>query len=27
VPKGRWTVEYTLRLDNAGTFLLPATRV
>ena len=27
VPKGSWTVEYTLRLNNPGTFLLPATRV
>ena len=27
VPKGRWTVEYTLRLSNPGTFQLPATRV
>ncbi|MGE0484582.1 MAG: alpha-2-macroglobulin [Gammaproteobacteria bacterium] len=27
VPKGRWTVEYTVRLDNPGTFVLPATRV
>ena len=27
VPKGRWTVEYTLRLDNPGTFQLPATHV
>ena len=27
VPKGRWTVEYTLRLNNPGTFQLPATRV
>ncbi len=27
VPKGSWTVEYTLRLNNAGTFLKPATRV
>lgn len=27
VPKGRWTVEYTMRLNNPGTFLLPATRV
>jgi uncharacterized protein YfaS (alpha-2-macroglobulin family) len=27
VPKGKWTVEYTLRLNNSGTFLLPATRV
>jgi hypothetical protein len=27
VPKGRWTVEYTVRLNNPGTFLLPATRV
>jgi hypothetical protein len=27
VPKGRWSVEYTLRLNNPGTFLQPATRV
>jgi uncharacterized protein YfaS (alpha-2-macroglobulin family) len=27
VPKGRWTVEYTVRLNNPGEFLLPATRV
>lgn len=27
VPRGRWSVEYTLRLDNPGTFQLPATRV
>ena len=27
VPKGRWSVEYTMRLDNPGTFGLPATRV
>ncbi len=27
VPKGLWTVEYTLRLNNPGTFQLPATRV
>ncbi|HEV2702527.1 MAG TPA: MG2 domain-containing protein [Steroidobacteraceae bacterium] len=27
VPKGQWTVEYTVRLDNPGTFILPATRV
>jgi alpha-2-macroglobulin len=27
VPKGRWTVEYTVRLNNPGTFQLPATRV
>jgi uncharacterized protein YfaS (alpha-2-macroglobulin family) len=27
VPKGRFTVEYTLRFNNAGTFQLPATRV
>ena len=26
VPKGQWTVEYTLRLNNAGTFELPVTR-
>ena len=27
VPKGRWSVEYTMRLDNPGTFGLPASRV
>jgi uncharacterized protein YfaS (alpha-2-macroglobulin family) len=27
VPKGRFAVEYTLRLNNAGTFQLPPTRV
>ncbi len=27
VPKGKWTVEYTVRLNNPGTFLLPPTRV
>ncbi len=27
VPKGGWTVEYTVRLNNGGTFLLPSTRV
>lgn len=27
VPKGEWTVEYTLRLNNEGTFNLPPTRV
>ncbi len=27
VPKGRFVVEYTVRLDNPGTFALPATRV
>ena len=27
VPKGKWTVEYTARLNNAGEFLLPPTRV
>ena len=27
VPKGKWTVEYTLRLNNAGEFQLPETRV
>ncbi|NPU84281.1 MAG: alpha-2-macroglobulin [Syntrophaceae bacterium] len=27
VPKGKWSVEYTLRLNNAGTFQLPPTRV
>jgi uncharacterized protein YfaS (alpha-2-macroglobulin family) len=27
VPKGRWSIEYTVRLNNPGQFLLPATRV
>jgi len=27
VPKGHWTLDYTLRLNNPGTFELPATRV
>ena len=27
VPKGKWSVEYTLRLNQAGAFQLPATRV
>lgn len=27
VPKGKWTVEYTVRLNNRGAFLLPSTRV
>jgi len=27
VPKGSWTVEYTLRLNNPGEFVLPPTRV
>ena len=27
VPKGSWVVEYTVRLNNPGQFLLPATRV
>lgn len=27
VPKGKWAVEYTVRLNNPGTFQLPATRV
>lgn len=27
VPKGGWTVEYTIRINNYGTFHLPATRV
>lgn len=27
VPKGNWTVEYTIRLNSSGTFHLPATRV
>lgn len=27
VPKGKWTVEYTLRLNNGGRFKMPETRV
>jgi uncharacterized protein YfaS (alpha-2-macroglobulin family) len=27
VPKGRWVVEYTVRLNNPGTFAMPETRV
>lgn len=27
VPKGKWTVEYTVRLNNAGRFALPPTHV
>jgi uncharacterized protein YfaS (alpha-2-macroglobulin family) len=27
VPKGRWSVEYTVRVNNPGVFQLPATRV
>jgi hypothetical protein len=27
LPKGKWTVEYTLRLNNPGNFQLPPTRV
>jgi uncharacterized protein YfaS (alpha-2-macroglobulin family) len=27
LPRGRWQLEYTLRLNAAGTFQLPATRV
>ncbi|MES2127943.1 MAG: alpha-2-macroglobulin family protein [Pseudomonadota bacterium] len=27
VPKGKWSVEYTVRLNNDGLFALPATRV
>ena len=27
VPKGKWTVEYTVRLNNSGVFHLPSTRV
>ena len=27
VPKGQWTVEYTVRFNNPGSFVLPATRV
>ena len=27
VPKGKWSVEYTVRLNNPGQFNLPPTRV
>lgn len=27
IPKGRWTVQYSMRLNNVGTFELPPTRV
>jgi uncharacterized protein YfaS (alpha-2-macroglobulin family) len=27
VPKGKWTIEYTVRLNNPGHFALPPTRV
>jgi uncharacterized protein YfaS (alpha-2-macroglobulin family) len=27
VPKGKWTIEYTIRLNQAGVFQLPTTRV
>lgn len=27
VPKGKWSVEYTVRLNNSGEFNLPATRI
>jgi uncharacterized protein YfaS (alpha-2-macroglobulin family) len=27
VPKGRWTLEYSVRLNNPGDFLLPPTRI
>ncbi|HEY3277538.1 MAG TPA: MG2 domain-containing protein [Syntrophorhabdaceae bacterium] len=27
MPKGKWYVEYTMRLNNQGTFLVPATRM
>jgi uncharacterized protein YfaS (alpha-2-macroglobulin family) len=27
VPKGKWAVEYTLRLNNEGVFNMPPTRV
>ena len=27
VPKGKWSIEYTVRLNNAGNFQLPPTRV
>ena len=27
VPKGKWTLEYTVRINNEGVFQLPPTRV
>jgi uncharacterized protein YfaS (alpha-2-macroglobulin family) len=27
VPKGKWTVEYTVRLNESGTMQLPTTRI
>ncbi len=27
MPKGAWSVEYTVRLNNPGTFHMPETRV
>jgi uncharacterized protein YfaS (alpha-2-macroglobulin family) len=27
VPKGKWSLEYTMRLNQAGVFQLPGTRV
>ncbi len=27
MPKGSWTLEYTIRLNNEGTFILPETTV
>jgi uncharacterized protein YfaS (alpha-2-macroglobulin family) len=27
VPKGKWTVSYTVRLNNGGRFVMPPTRV
>ncbi len=27
VPKGKWTIEYTMRLNNPGAFLVPPTRI
>ena len=27
VPKGKWTLEYSVRLNNPGEFVLPTTRV
>jgi alpha-2-macroglobulin len=27
VPKGKWSIEYTIRLNSTGTFQIPATRV
>ena len=27
VPKGKWSLEYTMRLNNPGTFIVPSTRI